>query len=124
MIPSLLPLARHLGMWMHAEIPAICDIALAALCNVSVNVETNQVSEITSDDLEAIVNVMRVHQDVKSIQQKALILLKNLTFSRVNIIVMEQNPFLVPLLLSVKSKWRHTFESRVDYLLLILPSSC
>lgn len=106
---------------MHAENPSLCNIALAALCNVSVNVETNRVSEITNEDLDIIVNVMRAHRDIKSIQQKALILLKNLTFSRANIIVMERNPFLVPLILSAKFTWQEYFESRANYLLHILP---
>ena len=107
---------------MHSENPSLCDIALAALCNVSVNVDTNRVSEITSEDLDTIVNVMRAHHDVESIQQKALILLKNLTFSRANVMVMEQNPFLVPLILSARSTWQENFESRVNYLLLVLPA--
>ncbi len=105
---------------MHAEIPAVCNAALAALCNVSVNADTNQVSEITSDDFDAIVNVMRAHQNVEDIQRKALILLKNLSFSLANIMVMEQNPFLVPLIRSARSTWRIDFEGRVDYLLHVL----
>ena len=107
-------------MWMHTEISAVCDIALAALCNVSVNVDTNQVSEITSYDLDAIVNATRAHQNFKDIQQKALILLKNLTFSCSNIMVMEQNPFLVPLIRSARSTWQIDFEGRVNYLLYVL----
>jgi hypothetical protein len=107
-------------MWMHAENPTVCDIALAALCNVSVNVDTNQVSEITSDDLDAIVNAMRAHQNVEGIQRKSLILLKNFSFSRSNIMVMEQNPCLVPLIRSARSTWQIDFEGRVHYLLHVL----
>jgi hypothetical protein len=112
---------RHAGMWIHVDNSAVCNAAISALVNVSV--KTNQVSEITSDDLDAIVNVMSSHQNVKDIQEKALILLKNLSFSRENIIVMEQNPHLVSVIRSASSTWQTNFEDRVDYLLCVLPAT-
>ena len=105
---------------MHADNAAICNAALATLANVSAYVDTNEVSEITSGDLDAIVNAMRAHQNVEGIQRKSLILLKNFSFSRANIMVMEQNPCLVPLIRSARSTWQIDFEGRVDYLLHVL----
>ena len=118
---------RHAGMWIHADNPAVSYAAISALLNVSAYSETNQVLEIRRDDLDAIVNAMRAHQNAKGVQQKALTLLMNLTVSRDNIIVMEQNPYLVPLIRLARSKWQTTFEEQttghVNHLLRVLPAS-
>ena len=105
---------------MHADNAAICNAALATLANVSAYVDTNEVSEITSSDLDAIVNAMRAHQNV---QQKAVILLKNLSLCRANIMVMERNPLLVPLIHMARSTWGSSFQGRADDLLRVLPAS-
>ncbi|KAL9182983.1 hypothetical protein ACHAXT_004262 [Thalassiosira profunda] len=109
-------------LWMHSGNAAICKAALAALCNISVNVDTNEVSEITSDDLEAIVNAMRTHRAARGVQESAIILLRNFTFSSTNIMVMEQNPFLVPLIRSAMSTFNDHFQGRAEDLLRVLPA--
>ena len=77
-------------MWLHSENSSVCKAALAALCNISVNVDSNQVCEITSEDLDSVVQVMRVHQTVKAVQESAIILLRNFTFSPTNVLVLER----------------------------------
>ncbi|KAL7543232.1 hypothetical protein ACHAXR_012523 [Thalassiosira sp. AJA248-18] len=109
-------------MWLHSGNSTVSNAALCALCNMSVNVETNEVSEIMDGDLEAIVNAMRTHQTVRAIQENAIILLRNFTFSRTNIMVLEQNPFLVPLIRSAMSNFNDHFGNRADNLLCVLPA--
>jgi len=108
---------------VHADNAAICNAALATLANVSAYVDTNEVSEITSGDLDAIVNAMRAHQNVQNVQQKAVILLKNLSLCPANIMVMERNPLLVPLIRTARSTWGRSFQGRADDLLRVLPAS-
>jgi hypothetical protein len=115
------PIVRHSGIWIHADNSAVCNVAMSALVNVSAYVDRNLVSEIASGDLDSIVNAMRNHQNTKSIQQNALIVLKNLSSCRANLIIMKQNPFLVPLIHSAKSTWRTNFQGRADDLLRVLP---
>lgn len=118
------------------------------------SIDTNEVSEITRDDLDAVVNATRSHQNVKVVQENAsklfiendndnsnvvltrcllttdnslslslsVILLRNFTFSRTNIMVMEQNPFIVPLVRSAMSKHNDHFQGRADDLLRVLPA--
>lgn len=112
--------------------------------------DTNEVSEITHEDLEgkvmsfslqlrwpssfiltystclnkleAIVHTMRTHKDVKGVQESAIILLRNFTFSSTNIMIFEQNPFLVPLIRSAMTTFNDHFNGRADDLLRVLPS--
>ena len=100
----------------------MCKVALAALCNISVNVDTNEVSEITSEDLHAVISVMRLHSSVRDVQEGAIILLRNFTFSRPNLAVMEQNSSLVALVRTAMSTFNSSFEGRADDLLRVLPS--
>ncbi|KAL7543729.1 hypothetical protein ACHAXR_013251 [Thalassiosira sp. AJA248-18] len=109
-------------MWLHSGNSSVCKAALAALCNISVNVDTNEVAEITSEDLDAIVHIMRTHQSVKAVQESAIILLRNFTFSRTNVIVLEQNPFLTALVRSAMSTFNDHFHGRADDLLRVLPA--
>ncbi len=105
------------GMWFHSDDSAICDSALSALCNVSVDIQKDEVSDITSDDLDAIVNAMRAHRNVQIIQKRAMILLRNFTFSQSNIEVMAQNKYLVPLIYSAMSIHNDHFQGRAQDLL-------
>ncbi len=84
-------------MWLHLVNLVVYEASLAAICNISMNVETNEVSEITNEYLEAIVLAMRAHQTMKCVQESTIILLKNFTFSRGNMAVMEVNHYVVPL---------------------------
>ncbi len=119
---SLLPIARRAGMWMHADNAEVCHAALAALANVCAYGDTNVVLEITSCDLDAVVNAMRAHQNVQKVQQNAFIVLKNLSLCRANIMVMERNPLLVPLIRMARSTWGSSFQG-ADDLLRVLPAS-
>ena len=109
------------GMWLHSENSSVCKAALAALCNISVNVDSNQVCEITSEDLDSVVQVMRVHQTVKAVQESAIILLRNFTFSPANVLVLEQSPFLASLVKSAMSTHNDHFQGRAEDLLRVLP---
>jgi hypothetical protein len=108
---------------MYADNSAVCNVALSTLANVSAYVDRNLVSEISSVDLDSIVNAMRNHQTSKSIQHNALTVLKNLSLCRANLMVMELNPFLVPLIHSAMSTWRTNFQGRADELLRVLPAT-
>ena len=122
-------------MWMHSNNPNVCNAALTALCNMCVNVVTNQVLEITSEEVDVIVNTMRNHQTVREVQESSIILLRNFSFSRTNLSVMERNQFLVPLIRSgpsnvasnryrcIPSKPARNNCPRFIYLLLPLPSN-
>ena len=105
------------GMWFHSDDSAICDSALSALCNVSVDIQKDEVSDITSDDLDAIVNAMRAHRNVQIIQKRAMILLRNFTFSQSNIEVMAQNKYLVPSIYSAMSIHNDHYQGRAQDLL-------
>ena len=107
---------------MHSNNPNVCNAALTALCNMCVNVVTNQVLEITSEEVDVIVNTMRNHQTVREVQESSIILLRNFSFSRTNLSVMERNQFLVPLIRSAMSYFNDNFSRRGDDLLRALPS--
>ncbi len=109
------------GLWMHSDKQNVCHNALTALCNVSVDVVMDEVSDITSDDLDAVVNAMRAHQSVQVIQKRAMILLRNFTFSQNNIAVMAQNKYLVPLIHLAMANHNDDFQGRAQDLLRILP---
>lgn len=98
------------------------NTALSALYNMCVNIVTNQVVEATSDEVDAIVNTMRVHQTVRDVQESSIILLRNFSFSRTNLRTMERNHrFLVPLIRSALSNFNGNFSRRGDDLLRVLP---
>ena len=108
-------------MLLHSENSTVAKAALAALCNVSVNVDTNQVTEITKEDLDAIVLVMRAHQDAKVVQESAIILLRNFTFFSGNVELMAETPFLVNLVRSAMAKHNDLFQGRAEEILRCLP---
>ena len=105
---------------MHADKAAVCNEALAALANIVY--DENVVLEITSGDLDAVVNAMRAHQNVQNVQQNAIIVLKSLSLCRANIIVMERNPLLVPLIRTARSACGSSFQDHVNDLLRVLPA--
>ena len=107
-------------MWMHSEIAAIQQGALGALTKVSVNKTTNQVMQITSEDVDVITNAMRTHLSVKDVQENAIVLLRSLTYNHVNVEIMGQNPHLVELIKNARSHFQLRFH--VDDLLRLLQS--
>ena len=115
------PISNIPGMVRHSNNPKICKAALEALCNICMNVGAEEVLEITSSDLEALVFVMRAHQTLKPIQERAITLLRGFSFSRTNVLVLEQNLFIVPLVRSAMSNFNDEFQGRADELLRVLP---
>jgi len=89
---------------MHADNEVVCNATLAALANVSAHVDMDQVSEITSDELDAVMNVMRAKKKMKNVQQNAVVVLKNLSTCRANVMVMERNPLRPSLHGEVRSR--------------------
>mmetsp|Transcript_27538 Transcript_27538/g.58835 ORF Transcript_27538/g.58835 Transcript_27538/m.58835 type:complete len:1552 (-) Transcript_27538:1946-6601(-) len=109
-------------MRLHSEKASVCKAALGALCNICVNVDTNEVSDITRDELDTVVTAMRAHQTIKGVQENAIILLKNFTLSRANVIVLGQEPFLVPLVHLAVFIHNDHFRGQADNLLRVLPA--
>eukprot|EP00804_Cyclotella_cryptica_P007740 CCRYP_001351-RA/>CCRYP_001351-RA protein AED:0.01 eAED:0.01 QI:1729/1/1/1/1/1/4/62/1276 len=108
-------------MWLHSHNSSIQQASFAALVNLSVNLETNQVSRITCEDLDTIVNIMRIHQSSKAVQENAIILLRNFTFSPHNCRILRENNFLVGLIHTAMRNFRDTFQGRAEDLLRVLP---
>ena len=108
-------------MWMHAEVASIQQGALGALSKASIEKSTNVVIQITSQDIDAITNAMRMHVTTKDVQENAVILLQSLTLCHDNVIVISQNPWLQPLILTAKLNFPQ-LRVNVDDLLLLLPA--
>ena len=106
---------------MHTDKVAVCNEALAALANIMY--DENVVLEITGGDLDAVVNAVRAHQNVQNVQQEVIIVLKSLSLCRANIMVMERNLLLVPLIRTARSTCGSSFQDHVDDLLHVLPAS-
>ena len=93
---------------------------MAALCNSSVDVNPDlgdQVLQITTEDLESICFVMRTHEHVKGVQENAIRLLKNFTFSPSNVLVLKMNLSVAALVQKAISTFNDSFEGRADYVL-------
>ena len=109
-------------MWLHSENAIIQQAALAALSNISVDVDTNQVSQISRNDLDTIINAMRTHRYVKNVQNSAIILLRNFTFSPSNKLILQEYSNLAALVCTAVSTFNDTFQGRAEDLLHVLPS--
>ncbi|KAL7468507.1 hypothetical protein ACHAXS_008733 [Conticribra weissflogii] len=108
------------SMWIHSESPVIQQIALGALSNISVDVGANTVTQITANDLSAIVNAMQMHGRDRGVQESAMILLKNYSFSPNNHSILRQHSFLSSLIRLASSRFSDTFSGRSDFLIGIL----
>lgn len=109
-------------MWLHSHNPGIQQASLAALVNLSVDAENNKISRITGEDLETIVEVMRIHQSTKAVQENAIILLRNFTFSPHNCRVLQENIYLAGLIREAMAKFHDSFQGRAEDLLRVLPA--
>ncbi|KAL7474604.1 hypothetical protein ACHAW6_000573 [Cyclotella cf. meneghiniana] len=107
-------------MYLHSYNPSIQQDSLALLGSLTLNLETNQVCRITSSDLDTIVNIIRIHQDSKAVQESAIILLWNFTFSPHNCHILKENSFLVGLIHTAMQNFRDTFQGRAEDLLQVL----
>ena len=108
-------------MWLHSHHASIQQASLAALVNLSVNTGMNQVSRITNEELNTIVEMMRIHQDKKGVQENAIILLRNLTFSPHNCSVLQRNHHLASLIHTAMANFHDNFKGRAEDLLRVLP---
>ena len=95
---------------------------MAALCNITINTDTNEVLIITDEELAIIVHIMRRHRNVKQVQGNAIQVLRNFTFSSQNVAIIEKDSHLPELIKSAKSTHRDLFQGRADALLQILPN--
>jgi len=109
-------------MWMHSETPSVCRIALAALHGICISIDTNEVSDLKEEELDVIVNVVRIHSTVRAIQENAIGLLRNFTFSSLSMRNLERNPFVVPLVHSAVTVHNDHFRGWADDLLQVLPA--
>ena len=110
------------GMWLHLNNPSLSQVGLATLCNVTIKLESNEVSRISEDDLEVILQTMLVHRNTKVVQSNAIQALKNFTFSQSNLEVLGNNKHLVDVVLAARSVHREGFEGRDEKLLMSLPT--
>jgi hypothetical protein len=108
-------------MWLHSHNPGIQQASLAALVNLSVDMEKNQVSRISFEDLDTIVEIMRIHQSIKAVQENAIILLRNFTFSPHNCRILQDNSYLAGLIRVAMTNHHDTFQGRAEDLLRVLP---
>ena len=109
-------------MWLHLNNPSLSQVGLATLCNVTIKLESNEVSRISEDDLEVILQTMLVHRNTKVVQSNAIQALKNFTFSQSNLEVLGNNKHLVDVVLAARSVHREGFEGRDEKLLMSLPT--
>jgi len=109
-------------MMMHSDSATVQQGALAALSKISIDQPSNEVLQITPDDLDVVINAMRTHILVKGVQENAIILLRSMSFCAANINVIGQNPFLVGLIKTAMSKFQGSLRVNVEDLLRMLPS--
>jgi len=108
-------------LWIHLQNRSVVQHGLAALCNITINTEANEVMLISEDELAIIVHIMRYHQNVQQVQGNAIQVLKNFTFSPENLAIMGNDPHLPELIRSAKATHRICFQGRADDLLQLLP---
>ena len=108
-------------MWLHSHHSSIQQASLAALVNLSVNAGMNRVSRIKNEELNTIVEMMRIHHGTKAVQDNAIILLRNLTFSPHNCCVLQGNRHLASLIRTAMTNFHDNFQGRAEDLLRVLP---
>lgn len=109
-------------LWLYSEDDSLCIAALSALSNICVDVDSNQVLRISSDVLDAVVYVMRTHQNVKEVQSIVIVLLRNFTFSPSNCLLLQENPFVSSLVNNAMVRFNTSFQGRAEDVLRVLPS--
>lgn len=109
-------------IWLHGDNADICKIALSALSNICADRVSSQILRISSDVVDAVVQTMRIHQNKKEVQSFAIILLRNLTFSPTNCLVLQQNKLVSPLVHNAMVNFNTSFERRAEDVLRVMPS--
>jgi hypothetical protein len=109
-------------MWLHSHNADIQQASLAALVNLSVDLGNDQVSQISYEELDTIIEIMRIHQNINAVQENAMILLKNFTFSPHNCRILQENRDLVALIRAAVINFHDTCARRAEELLRMLPA--
>ncbi|EJK65498.1 hypothetical protein THAOC_13628, partial [Thalassiosira oceanica] len=108
-------------LWLHLNNPSLSQVGLAALCNITIKLESNEVSRISEDELEIVLQVMLAHRNIRVVQSNAIQALKNFTFSQSNLEVLGKDEHLVDTVLAARSVHRQGFQGRDEELLMSLP---
>ena len=107
---------------MHLNNPSLSQVGLAALCNITIKRESNEVSRISKDELQVLYQVMLKHQNTQLVQSIAIQLLQNFTFSQSNLEVLGNDKHIIDTVLAARSVHREGFEGRDEELLMSLPT--
>ena len=107
---------------MHLNNPSLSQVGLAALCNITIKRESNEVSRISKDELQVLHQVMLKHQNTQLVQSIAIQLLQNFTFSQSNLEVLGNDKHIIDTVLAARSVHREGFEGRDEELLMSLPT--
>jgi hypothetical protein len=109
-------------MWLHSHNADIQQAALAALVNMSVDLGKEQVSQISYEELDTIIKIMKIHQNINAVQENAMILLKNLSFSPHNCRMLQESRDLVAMIRAAMINFHDTCARNAEVLLKILPA--
>mmetsp|Transcript_314 Transcript_314/g.667 ORF Transcript_314/g.667 Transcript_314/m.667 type:complete len:1701 (-) Transcript_314:40-5142(-) len=109
-------------IWLHGDNADLCKAALSALSNICADRDTNQILRISADVLDALVQTMRTHQNKKEVQSLAIVLLRNLTFSPTNCLILQQNKYVSTLVHNAMVNFNTSFEGRAEDVLRVMPS--
>mmetsp|Transcript_4539 Transcript_4539/g.10488 ORF Transcript_4539/g.10488 Transcript_4539/m.10488 type:complete len:978 (-) Transcript_4539:335-3268(-) len=109
-------------LWLHLNNPALSQMGLAALCNITIKREYKEVLRISEDELEIVLQVMLTHQNTRLVQSIAIQALQNLTFSQSNLELFGRDEHLVNAVLAARFFHPEGFERRDEELLMSLPS--
>lgn len=86
-------------LWLHNDSADLCRSALTALENICIDLNSNQVLQISSDVVDAVVNTMRTHQSERGVQSVSINILRSFTFSPSNYLILQRNA-LIPSLVN------------------------
>jgi hypothetical protein len=109
-------------IWLHGDNAGLCKVALSALSNICADRDTSHILRISSDILDAVVQTMRIHEHTKEVQSCAIILLRNLTFSPTNCLILQQNKLVSPLVHNAMVNFNASFEGRAEDVLRVMPT--
>jgi hypothetical protein len=109
-------------MWLHSHNADIQQATLAALVNLSVDLGKEQVSQISYEELDVIIKIMKIHQNINAVQENAMILLKNLSFSPHNCRMLQEIRDLVAMIRAAMVNFHDTCARNAEVLLRILPA--
>ena len=111
-------------MWMHCNSATTQQAALASLSKLAIDQQSNEVFELMPGDLDTILNAMRLHQNVKCVQENSILLLRSFMFCPANVQLFGSNPHLVALVKQALSNFQRTLRvgAAAEDLVRLLPS--